>query len=442
VTDDKQLVAFTYENMIRDNLMVYVVRIHTRDSLYEFTDLIDWLDGLRADSTDDEEFGFAHISVLEFSSDCTHITAVARVQQNSDGKWLSKSMTWDVSTGTLCAAECLPTAGGSNPQSTSDVISSDKALPRLEIKKTYGNYLSDEVRLEGTAHPITAGTLDFGPIDATYDANTGRLWIVKRSRGICFGDLICDGSRTESDVDPPQAPTLPLLPERISSQSAGIDKPPKYKVFISHAGTDKLAFAVPLHGGLKKLDIDAFLDMINLRPGNDAPAEMIDAMNTAPIGIFIVSPQFAARPWTIKELMCFLERDRVAMERGLPRPIIIPVFLRLTVAQCKDPALVLIKDENGESVFEKEGFFEREKYGKASSEDVKKSLMRLASFTGIENKEGANSNIVDGEAAEEGRKRKVIVDKMIDAIVEACDTHRAQGKSRMQVQAGPSTFNR
>jgi len=97
---------------------------------------------------------------------------------------------------------------------------------------------------------------------------------------------------------------------------------------------------------------------------------------------------------------------------------------------CSVQGLVAFKDENGDSVFEKEGFFEREKYGKASSEAVKNSMKRLAYYTGIENKEGASSNIVDGEPEEEGRKRERLIAQMANVIREACERYGIQVKGR------------
>jgi len=166
----------------------------------------------------------------------------------------------------------------------------------------------------------------------------------------------------------------------------------KYSIFISHAGPDKKTFAVPLHRRIVekleelRLDVGVFLDKEELRLGDDAPEKMIRAMNESKIGIFVLSPEFASRKWTMKELACFIDR-RTGGKEGKNIPILVPVFLRLSVANCRDRELHLrhFENENGEDIFRKEGF---QRWSSMKVEDVHDYLSRLSAFTGEESQTG------------------------------------------------------
>ena len=201
----------------------------------------------------------------------------------------------------------------------------------------------------------------------------------------------------------------------------------EYDVFISHSGTDKLTIAVLLYELLVALGFKVFLDMAKLRPGQKAPAKMINAMRTAKIAVVILSPEFAARKWTLKELMCFLERFEKGGEREV---IIIPVFYRLTLDDCRDEnSLFSMVDENGQSVFMKEGFLNwMAKQEELTIGKVLKGLQSLRSVTGIENSNG----VTNGKSEEEKKKQNKFALTIADAVEEA-NTRLESGGA-----AGPS----
>ena len=82
------------------------------------------------------------------------------------------------------------------------------------------------------------------------------------------------------------------------------------------------------------------------------------AMNTAPVGVFILSPEFTARNRTMAELMCFQKREALDSNRALP--ILIPVFYRLDIATRRNKtSLFHSQNEQGGNAFLAETFFKR-----------------------------------------------------------------------------------
>ncbi|KAI0565978.1 WD40-repeat containing protein [Gracilaria domingensis] len=168
----------------------------------------------------------------------------------------------------------------------------------------------------------------------------------------------------------------------------------EFDVFISHAGEDKDTIAMPLYTSLQTRGMTPFLDREELREGEHAPREMIRAMETSPVGLFILSPEFAAKKWTMLELDCFLQRVEKAdvVNDGRTRPALIPVFYRLTVADCRYAQLFRKYRE----VLLTTDFFERVEAGHTTSTKVKSSLSSLSANTGISNHIGATNE--DSEA--------------------------------------------
>lgn len=168
-----------------------------------------------------------------------------------------------------------------------------------------------------------------------------------------------------------------------------------YTVFISHAGEDKLGVALPLAEQLELRNIRAFVDRRDLQIGGEAGENMIRAMETAKIGVVILSPEFIAKPWPMKELHCFLRRKREleetgGEERGLGITLV-PVFYRLGVDDCKNERIFESENENGEKVFDKWRFHERERDGSTSRQNVMNALKNAKVYTGIENLEGVTN---------------------------------------------------
>ena len=125
-----------------------------------------------------------------------------------------------------------------------------------------------------------------------------------------------------------------------------------YSIFLSYAGPDKESIAIPLYERLRERNIHAFLDREELHVGDNGPRVMEYAINIAPVGVFILSPEFAARNWTMAELMCFQKREREALESNRPLPLLIPVFYRLDIPTGRNETkLFRAKNESSDSAF-------------------------------------------------------------------------------------------
>jgi len=81
-----------------------------------------------------------------------------------------------------------------------------------------------------------------------------------------------------------------------------------YDVFVSHAGPQKREVVSYLVGALKRKGLRVFVDFESLQLGDHAPTAMEDAARTTPVGVFVLSPDFFAHEWPVKELRIFLER--------------------------------------------------------------------------------------------------------------------------------------
>lgn len=170
--------------------------------------------------------------------------------------------------------------------------------------------------------------------------------------------------------------------EASSSADRGPERmiiPRKYDVFVSHAGPDKLSIAEPLHNQLKRFGLHSFLDIDMKCSDDDASAQMLEAMAEAKIGVFILSPEFAERRWTMKELRKFLER--IETEKKHVRPALLPVFYRLSIEESRR-----IIAENGphESRLRRAGFFEDWRQRECSTEMARSAMWRITEFTGVE----------------------------------------------------------
>lgn len=121
----------------------------------------------------------------------------------------------------------------------------------------------------------------------------------------------------------------------------------EYTVFISHAGEDKQSIAIPLWETLQHIGVRTFVDE-ELQEGDEAPAAMVTAVNTATVGVFVLSALFAAKKWPMKELSCF-QRRRASAADGCG-PLVIPLFYRLDVAGCSDTKLFARTGEHGLNV--------------------------------------------------------------------------------------------
>ena len=197
-----------------------------------------------------------------------------------------------------------------------------------------------------------------------------------------------------------------------------------YSVFLSHAGPDKESIAIPLYERLREKGIHAFLDREELHVGDNGPRVMEYAMNTAPVGVFILSPEFAARNWTMAELMCFQKREREALEGDRPLPILIPVFYRLDIATCRNETnLFRAKNENGENAFVAETFFERAAGDKISVAQVARAMKQVTMRTGIENR----ISVTNGINADMQCLRSAFIKRIVDEIESAVVKTKTSG---------------
>ena len=196
-----------------------------------------------------------------------------------------------------------------------------------------------------------------------------------------------------------------------------------YSVFLSHAGPDKESIAIPLYERLNERNIHAFLDREELHVGDNGPCVMEDAMNTAPVGVFILSPEFAARNWTMAELMCFQKRERDALKDRRPLPILIPVFYRLDVHTCRKTKLFYETDESGENAFVKDRFFDRVLSGKITVSQVADSMKEITMRTGIEN----HDKVSNAVTADMQSLRSAFINKLVGEIEAAVNKTKASG---------------
>jgi hypothetical protein len=85
-----------------------------------------------------------------------------------------------------------------------------------------------------------------------------------------------------------------------------------YDIFISHCGKDcKLDYAIVLREKLEQAGIRCFFDDKDLQLGDNAEEKMLSAMQTARIGLVILSQGFFRRQWCLKELQTFIDRGNM-----------------------------------------------------------------------------------------------------------------------------------
>lgn len=155
-----------------------------------------------------------------------------------------------------------------------------------------------------------------------------------------------------------------------------------FDAFVSHAGPDKFCLAQPLQQALEQINIHTFLDVEHLQISNDkAPPLMERALAESNIGIFILSPEFAARQWPIIELQHFLKRNRENI--GNSRPVLLPVFYRLEVAECEH---VYEEDSPHYQLIADAGFFSEWRQSRCSTNEAKLAMREIREFSGVETK--------------------------------------------------------
>lgn len=178
-----------------------------------------------------------------------------------------------------------------------------------------------------------------------------------------------------------------------------------YNVFVSHAGPDKFKLAQPLHHALQRLRLESFFDVKELAYSRmTAPEQMEKAMEDASIGIFVLTPEFAARRWTMKELRTFIERTKVEDEQS--KPVLVPVFYELTPSECCN-----VYDEGSahQETLRKARFFDQWRQEECSTNEAKEALWILARSWGTE-----RTPLGQGE----GRSTAAVVDDIFQNITD------------------------
>ena len=141
-------------------------------------------------------------------------------------------------------------------------------------------------------------------------------------------------------------------------------------------------------------------------------------MNTAPVGVFIPSPEFTARNRTMAELMCFHKRKREALESNRPLSILSTVFYRLDIATCRnETSLFHSQNEQGENAFLAETFFKRAAEDKISVAQVARAMKQVTLRNGIENYNCVSNAVSADMQSLRGAFIKRIVDEFEAAFI-------------------------
>lgn len=244
-----------------------------------------------------------------------------------------------------------------------------------------------------------------------FDENMSRLWVLNKQSRLQYIDLVKESSGSE--IFPP-AP-LPKL-QFTGSGSMPDPKTPflaGHDVFISFAGPDKQAMAVPLSEILTKKGMTCFMNNSDLQSTDTVPRDMAKAMEEAPICVVIASPEYAARSWTARQLQFFQRRGRVATDNGMQGPVIIPVFYRLALANCRN--LNLISDVYDADMSVRQKYEELVSNGAAEVWEMRKSIAALGEVSGVENEEGATNAIGPGMT----ERRRMLIVRVATMVEEA-----------------------
>lgn len=182
-----------------------------------------------------------------------------------------------------------------------------------------------------------------------------------------------DAGKPEEDLDDERTDEIPDIVEGGWT----------YHVFISHAGEQKKELAMPLKTALEMKGFKAFLDKEDLRAsGHTNEQQIFKALRESNVILFILSKDFASKKWPMREL---LEALKLRSKESDPNrgPILIPLFYKLSVQECQNHGLPF----NNYHLFEKNGFFERDKKGTFKQADVLKALNNVTKYVGVDKKE-------------------------------------------------------
>ena len=121
----------------------------------------------------------------------------------------------------------------------------------------------------------------------------------------------------------------------------------KYDVFLCHAGEDKEDFVYPLNKELKeKHQIVSFIDTVSLREGGMAQTDIAEAIIQSPFFVVVLSHEFKGKPYPEAEVKAAFEFDEVKSDsrKFYSRyKKIIPVFYKITVNDCSESTVTILK---------------------------------------------------------------------------------------------------
>jgi hypothetical protein len=100
---------------------------------------------------------------------------------------------------------------------------------------------------------------------------------------------------------------------------------PEWDIFISYASEDRDSVATPLAEALCDQGIRVWYDLFELVPGKPLLQSIDEGLRSSKFGIVILSPNFFAKQWTMRELGGLHSRS---IQEG-DRPFIIPVWYKL-----------------------------------------------------------------------------------------------------------------
>lgn len=283
---------------------------------------------------------------------------------------------------------------------------------------------------------ITLGTLE----SSQCHSFSSDQWVFHEASGqlVAGGVLrkLVSATLIENRIGHTKLPSVPFLLEdydAINQLSWELDSD-DFTFFISHAGPDKDDIAIPLYTKLKERGKLSFVDIIGIHPGENAPIRMEKAIREAKVAIFILSPEFAARKWPMKELMGFQKRVREAENGGKVAPLLLPVFYRLSRGDCKDYELYKIETADGKPLFVREGFYEPARLRAMDWETVHGALKKLTEQSGILNKHKVKNRPAQGESAECRGRRDEFIDEIVKfAMMAARVVERAEKRKEANV---------
>jgi len=173
---------------------------------------------------------------------------------------------------------------------------------------------------DGRRHQYLGGLVNRSPF---------RIVIPRSGRWYVTVDLVGmrSGARVSSSVqiEPPPLPMARSLPPASLDQIA-VERPPSgpdedgrtWDVFISHAGEDKAAVAVPLYDALTQLGVEVWFDQAELRIGDSLRRKIDQGLARSAFGVVIFSEHFFAKGWPQYELDGIVTRSNAGEQNLLP----------------------------------------------------------------------------------------------------------------------------